>query len=292
VPKQQPNTTDITGDIIVSGDDTVDGFLKVDDGGTATITSKNRPPNSIGKAVFKLEGSTPYLLNFGTVELKDRADLQFIFNAAIPNNGGPGGFRQQQGRAAPGQPAPQVPVLKIEAGCFITCESTAWVCITAGNVELAERRNAGVPEADQPDITITAGPTATALEINQNATLKRADATPMKQLDLVIKNAGVSLDCDGTLELYAEKDGDASDKILASNGRVTFGQTATVRMKWFNNAGSLAGDWVLIESTYTGQQAAITGNPNFVDPPLNPPYELLVPGLNSNNKKYQVQRNS
>jgi hypothetical protein len=244
-----------------------EGYLKIEDGGEGEIKAKNRPANNpTGKAVVEFKGKTPVLVNLGRLELVDRVDLQFL-----PDGDGQGQGLQQNDDDT----TAFVPVLDIEAGCFITCTKKTRVVITGGTVALTERRAAGVAEANQPSITITAGAEANgALVIAKDATLKRSDVTPQRRITLDITGADLSLRCAGTLDLYAMKSEDKNDKIVAS-GKVEFTDDTKVKLTWFeSDTGGLRGvnsTWELVKAGYPGPGDAINQTPadaNFTRPTL------------------------
>jgi hypothetical protein len=290
-PKKPSDPPTIPGEIVLNSNPATpdeDGTVYVRRGGYCEIKADSRPPANTDLARVTFSGSSAQLRNDGIVYVQDRAWLKFA-----PAAGTTGGIRQTDGLA------PIPPRMSIQAGCVITCTGQANVRILVGTLKLEELWASGQPVANQPAVTIEAACNTPAVTIGANAILTREDPTPQVPVKLNIKGAAtVSLQCDGTLELYAKKSEYLNDKIT-TDGRVVFGSAAKIGMKWFNNNESFPvydpPPWTLIESTYVdlgGVLTAISGNPTFIYLPLNPPYELLVAGVSSDNKKYQVQPNS
>jgi hypothetical protein len=295
VPKQSDPPT-IDGKITINGKPNPpndQGQVTVLQGAICEIVADDRPANNTLPAKVEFKGEKPRLYNAGSVSIRDRAELRFIPTGkdedGVDFDGAGGGLIQDTFNIG-------TPQTVVQAGCGIICQGKTRVAITDGALRLEEERENGQPVAIQDPIRIKAAGDTVALDMGANATLTRDNTIPQVPLTLNISGSTKSIECLGTIELYAEKGQYINDKILAS-GQVVFGGAAKIGMKWFNNNGSLApsGDWwTLIESTYSdpNNTAAISGNPTFIYPPLNPPFELLVAGVSSDNKKYQVCPNS
>ncbi len=272
----------LDGAIIYNNEDgapNAKGTLEVDDKSTAIIRVKpeNRPAGNTNRALVLFTKKAPMIYNEGRVELLDRAEVKFS-----PEEG-ESGFGHGFGQVLADMPQND-PVLKIEAGCFITCEKKTAVKIAAGTVQLSERRQAnGDPEAGvQPPITITA-PSAGddkplyAVWLGEGTEVRRwDDETAKVPVNIFISGGDKSLMCDGTIQMYADKGvGNKSDNITATR-KVVFGDHTLIDMYWFEATQNVALPampvaWLLVESTFNDpgdNTDSINVTPSFDDPPV------------------------
>ena len=189
------------------------------------------------------------------------------------------GFKQTDNKA----------VLRMESGTTIDCQRHTQVSIAGGTLELAQ-----VGTGVQKDIRIEENsqfndkPLAWAfakLVIGSSGTLKRAE-NPTVPVALRVDGEFYMF---GTLEMYANRTEISNDQIIATY-RVTLGDVSTLRMKWFDNTGSLPpllSYWTLIKSEYTGLLPAISNSSHFVPPSLLIG-EVLTPLLAENNTELRV----
>jgi hypothetical protein len=257
------------------------GVLHVEEKATLKVKAKDRTESTKNLPAQVVFSKNATLDTGGRVELSDRAQLYFD-----PDNASSLGYYQRANFKA---------VTQVEAGCSFVCKGSSSVNIDNGHLRLVERRKGdGTIDTDQPDIVFDAPTTdntlKTALRLSKDADIQRSDRADTALVKVTING---NFDCNGNVEVYADRTQALKSDKFTVNGKMIVGDKSKVTLWWLTSTDpsvSSPAEWLPIVSTYSGNGDAITEKPKFEQKDPDSWAITLEDYLTENKKEFRIKK--